>query len=354
MKLRIITFLLLFLVACGGDNEVETKTEKHLLQVVTIPVENNTIAGYAFLIPDTWQGEGKVTFAPSTLISPLVTVDAKKPNSRLKVQGQNIAMYNYSESYAHTLDEIDRLALQSGVTSTMQRDPLFIPPIPIEAYFQDMVLPQLFSQYQVLSQERVDDFYIRPIPFERNTLKVNFAIDGRPNDKAILYLIQNIYRMGGDSVVWDTVVYSMEGPKTDEKEFVETAKLIANSIEINPIYSNYINRLNQQIIQNRKKNFAIMNNSIRGVSEHFSATLNAIQKQSDTVRSSLSEQTSDMMLDVTTYRNPTDGSEIKLPSENKFNYTNNLGDFLSTDNPFFDPNVGLTSHYNWIELQKKY
>jgi hypothetical protein len=62
----------------------------------------------------------------------------------------------------------------------------------------------------------------------------------------------------------------------------------------------------------------------------------------------------DSIWEVDEYRNPIDNSIVKAPMHNRYYYTNNLGDYIGTNNPMLNNEIGLTTLYNWTELQRTY
>ena len=63
------------------------------------------------------------------------------------------------------------------------------------------------------------------------------------------------------------------------------------------------------------------------------------------------QQWSDATLGVETYSDPAGGGDIRLPGGYNHAWINRNGEYIVSDNPNFNPNVG--SNLSWEELRKK-
>lgn len=64
-----------------------------------------------------------------------------------------------------------------------------------------------------------------------------------------------------------------------------------------------------------------------------------------------SEQFSDNTLGIDRYFDPYVGREVQLPSGYNHAWSNNNGEYIVSDNPNFNPNVGSNLH--WEALERK-
>ena len=65
----------------------------------------------------------------------------------------------------------------------------------------------------------------------------------------------------------------------------------------------------------------------------------------------VSEKFSDNILGIDRYYDPFEERQVELPSGYDHAWCNNNGEYVVTDNPNYNPNIG--SNTDWKELQKK-
>jgi hypothetical protein len=65
----------------------------------------------------------------------------------------------------------------------------------------------------------------------------------------------------------------------------------------------------------------------------------------------VSQKFSDNTLGIDRYYDPHEGKEVKLPSGYNYAWSNNNGEYIMSDNPNFNPNVGSNLH--WEPLKRK-
>jgi hypothetical protein len=74
-------------------------------------------------------------------------------------------------------------------------------------------------------------------------------------------------------------------------------------------------------------------------------------EQRSGVYDKVAQQFSDNMLGIERYYYPFEEKEVELPSGYDHVWCNNLGEYVMTENPNFNPNVG--SNLTWKPIEKK-
>lgn len=149
-------------------------------------------------------------------------------------------------------------------------------------------------------------------------------------------------------------IFSFKGEKGKLEDQTKIYQTITSSFRTNPKwfakYSNTIEYLAQQQIR-----------QIRSVGE-FSRMLSQMSDQMRTdqmaqfesrnnVYDKVSEKFSDNMLGIDRYYDPFEERQVELPSGYNHAWCNNNGEYILSDNPNFNPNVG--SNLGWKELERK-
>jgi hypothetical protein len=78
-----------------------------------------------------------------------------------------------------------------------------------------------------------------------------------------------------------------------------------------------------------------------------------LYNQRDAMNDRVSQQFTEYVRGVDTYYNPVEGKNVELPTGYDNAWVNNLGDYVLSDNPNYNPNVGGNQNFQRIELAKK-
>ncbi len=73
--------------------------------------------------------------------------------------------------------------------------------------------------------------------------------------------------------------------------------------------------------------------------------------QRQVVNDRIAENFSQYIRGIEEYYNPIENKTVKLPTGYQNIWTNNLGEYILSDNPNFNPNIG--SNINWQKIEKK-
>ncbi|MCB0555927.1 MAG: hypothetical protein KDD02_20445, partial [Phaeodactylibacter sp.] len=128
---------------------------------------------------------------------------------------------------------------------------------------------------------------------------------------------------------------------------------IIYSFRLNPQwyakYSNMIEYLAQQQIQ-RIHSIGELSRMLSQMSDQMRAENLAQFEARGKVYDQASQDFSDYMLNIDRYYDPFEGREVELPSGYNHAWSNNLGEYILTDDPNFNPNVGSNLH--WENLKR--
>lgn len=361
-KLNICVIAFAIISACNGQKKGYNSSvfnSKKSLKVVSIPVENNRFIGYAYMLPQHWKGKGNVAFSPDFGLRPLVTLQAQNKKTQASLYAANLGYYRYSRSLAQSFEQANAMMAQMGGNHRTPLPVSFRPMPSIEQYTNNEVLPKFTNGFTIVSQKPAPNFFLRKNILnqsKRFTLLTELVNQSNPSQIAVAFTFITRYgnSQARDLILWDPILYLVQGNANNKEEIINTMRLVLNTIDINPDYDRYLASLIRKTTQQNQRNFEILQKTNREVNEHFRQTMRSIQAKSNEVNSQLSQQRSDVMLDVTTYVDSDSGKEYRLPSSNEYYYSNSLDDFLGSDNPLFNPNSNLSSLYNWKKLQKKY
>lgn len=129
---------------------------------------------------------------------------------------------------------------------------------------------------------------------------------------------------------------------------------ILTSFKVNPQwyakYSHIIEYMAQQQIQ-RIRSIGEFSRMLSRMSDQMSDEQMQMYEQRNNVYDDVAQKHSDMILGIDRYYDPHEGRQVELPSGYNHAWSNNNGEYIVTDNPNFNPNVGSNLH--WEPLEKK-
>jgi hypothetical protein len=112
-------------------------------------------------------------------------------------------------------------------------------------------------------------------------------------------------------------------------------------------YNQVVNYLIQQQIQ-KIQTLGQLSSIVSQTSNDISDANYEAWQQSQNVKDQMGKDFSNSILDIQSYRNPIDGNTVELPSGYSSAWTNSLGEYILSDSPNYDPNVG--SNLNWQQM----
>ena len=149
-------------------------------------------------------------------------------------------------------------------------------------------------------------------------------------------------------------IFSYKAPKGQLDKNARVFQAITLSFKLNPQWFNKYNQLVYNLIQAQIKQI----HSIGELSRYISRTSNEISDSMmksyydrQKVYDGISENFSNYIRGTDNYYNPMEGKQVELPSGYNHVWANPNGEYVFTDNPNDNPNIG--SNLNWQELKAK-
>jgi len=149
-------------------------------------------------------------------------------------------------------------------------------------------------------------------------------------------------------------IFSFKAEKGKLESQTKNFQTITSSFKLNPKwyakYSNIIeNMAQQQITQIRS--IGEMSRMLSQMSDQMRTEQMTQFESRSSVYDKVSEKFSDNTLGINRYYDPYEERQVELPSGYNHAWCNNNGEYVLTDNPNYNPNVG--SNLNWKELEQK-
>ncbi|MDO9265153.1 MAG: hypothetical protein Q7U02_14380 [Desulfosalsimonadaceae bacterium] len=149
-------------------------------------------------------------------------------------------------------------------------------------------------------------------------------------------------------------IFSFKTKKGDLDANSPLFQTMVNSFKVNPVWFNKYNQTVEYLIQAQIKNIrniGELSRIISRTSNEISDSMMQSYENRQQVYDRISENFSEYVRGTEHYNNPIEGREVELPGGYSHAWTNAGGEYILTDNPNYNPNVG--SNQNWEELPKK-
>jgi hypothetical protein len=149
-------------------------------------------------------------------------------------------------------------------------------------------------------------------------------------------------------------IFSFRAPKGKLEANSALFKTMVMSFKVNPRWFNKYNQVVEYLIKAQIKQIQSVGELSRIISrtsdKMSSASVKQYEKGQD-VYDGVSETFSEYTRNTEHYHNPFEDKEVELPSDYSHVWTNTSGEYVFTDSPSYNPNIG--SNKNWEELQAK-
>jgi hypothetical protein len=191
-------------------------------------------------------------------------------------------------------------------------------------------------------------------------LRVSYVKDGKEMEEefyavveSMSFPIKSMYGTFYNTIWYIDYVFSYKAEKGKLESNTKLFQTITSSIRVNPKwyakYSNVIEYLAQQQIT-RIKSVGEFSRMLSRMSDQISDEKMQQFKASGDVYDKVAQKFSDNTLGIDRYFDPHEGREVELPSGYNHAWSNNNGEYIVSDNPNYNPNVG--SNLDWRLLEK--
>ncbi|MDY6953903.1 MAG: hypothetical protein SWE60_20540 [Thermodesulfobacteriota bacterium] len=149
-------------------------------------------------------------------------------------------------------------------------------------------------------------------------------------------------------------IFSFKAEKGELDRNAKTFQAIAYSFELNPKWFAKYNQVVEYLIQRQIQQI----HSVGQLSKIISQTSNEISEMSmksyyerQKVNDKIADNFSQYIRGVDKYYNPIEEKHVELPAGYDNVWTNSLGEYVLSESPSFNPNIG--SNLNWRKIERK-
>lgn len=320
---------------------------------------------FRFLMPEGWKFSGGITW--------VLDVPAMPATAAFRVYNPNGAEeFEAFGNYCYFWTD-NQMTLSINPPGSRYFGMVVRPPVSAADALQQILLPQVQAGragMQIISAEALPELaravgagnmgggYVQTFA-DGAKVRVTYTRNGIPMEEEIYGVIEGMYfpvqSMYGTTtnVIWYMeYLFSFKARQGELEKHAKIFQTITSSFRINPQwyakYSNMIEYLAQQQIQ-RIHSIGELSRTLSQMSDQMRAENLAQFEARGKVYDQASQNFSDYMLNINRYYDPFEGREVELPSGYNHAWANNLGEYILTDDPNFNPNVGSNLHWENLE-----
>lgn len=248
------------------------------------------------------------------------------------------------------------------------------PPMKVEEALRNIVLPRFRGKVQairIVSQESLPDLAkslsrLQPQPgITTSAHAAKVRITYRKNDVAMeeeiygvvesfSYAQQTMTGMTRNTFWMADYLFSFKAEQGKLDEQARTFQTIVHSFKVNPQWLIKYDQLVQYLAQMQIRRIQHIGEVSRIISRTHSEISDSMMKsyqERQAVNDRIADNFSQHIRGVEKYHNPIEGKDVELPSGYRHVWANPQGEYVLTDNPNYNPNVGDTR--NWQMLPRK-
>jgi hypothetical protein len=375
MKTRLLSWILVAIMtviipAISGCAQNPTQLSTPLLKFKKMTYTDNGgtgIEAFSFLMPSDWQFEGGIWW--------LLDQPAMPANSSIRV---------FNPAGAEEFEVLPNSCF--FWTTNLQLLGMFPPgskyfgttvkkPVSAIKTLSDLVVPWVRGNMPGLKVISNNEFpeLIKFLGIGKNNsealtdraeaakIRITYQKNGIPIDEEIWGVVEQISFpvKGMFGVTYNTLWYvhyliSYKAEKGKLENHTKTFQTITSSFKINPQwqakYNNMIEYLAKQQIQ-QIRSAGELSRMLSQMSDQMRSDQLEQFEQRSNVYDKVAQMHSDNILGIDRYFDPYEGREVELPSGYNHVWCNNRGEYVLTDNPNYNPNVG--DNLSWQPIEKK-
>ena len=191
-------------------------------------------------------------------------------------------------------------------------------------------------------------------------VRVEYTRGGTPVEEdiyavveSVSFPIQSMYGITTNTNWYVDYIFSFKAPKGTLDSQAKTFQTIARSFRINPRWFSKYNQLVEQLIQAQIRqihNVGELSRIIARTSDEISDISMQAYNNRQKVNDRIADNFSRYIRGVDDYYDPVAEKQVDLPSGYDNAWTNSLGEYVLSEDPSYNPNIG--SNLNWERIKK--
>jgi hypothetical protein len=318
------------------------------------------LEAFRLLVPKGWQAEGAITWSAQPALPAQSHFRFSAPDRSAQLELFPAQSYFWTDN---------RLFLSTNPPGSLRFGTPVAQPVSLAAAFSSVILPTFrpnISGSRIVERKRVPELEQlakgQPTPGVRTAaeggkIRIVYQEGRRPIEEEIYAVVSQFVTDPGGYFIdywYIDYVFAFRAGQGQLDAHSKTFQTMILSLRVNPRwFAKVVNTkeyLAQMVMRNIKAVGRIGEIAARAGSE-MRADQQAAWEQRQRVNDKISQNFSDYIRGVDRYNDPFSGKEIELPSGYGTAWANNLGEYVVTDSPGYNPNVG--SNLTWQPMPPK-
>ena len=347
-------------VSFGSSAEVQSPGDVLKFKKFSYIDQTGTgLEAFSFLMPADWAFDGGITWLLDVPMMPARTAfRVYDPKSKAAF----VAYPNYCFYWTENQGLLSMFPPGSKYFGMVMKQPVSA----LDA-LKNIVLPDARGRVQVSKAE--------PVPELAKLLgagsqgyadgaKVRFTFNGGSGTieeelygvvEVIPIPTQSMYGGVTNNYLWYVdYLFSFQGEQGKLESYTKIFQTITSSFKVNPKWYAKYSHMIEYLAANQIEHIRSMGELSRTLSQMSDQMRQENLKQFEErgqVYDKTSQTFGDYMLNIDRYYDPHEGREVELPSGYNQAWSNNLGEYILSDDPNFNPNVGSNLHWEQMGRQ---
>ncbi len=336
----------------------------HLKSVVCVDRQGIGIEAFRLLIPADWEFTGGVHWPMNNPGMPaVIAFRAFNPYGYEAFEAfPNIACFWSTDPMVQMTIPVGGLYMGNEVR----------PPAPALQVLRELVIPRYRGRYAptVIDQERLPDLLnlVRtgpdatgPSEADGGRVRIRYQIDEKEINEDVFGVVE-INRVAMPALFgitemiywWADYLFSFRAAAGNLDHLADLFMGLVRSFRLNPEwYARYL-YVGQMMIQNQIHHIHQIGQISRTMAqtghEIDQMMMDSFYRRQETM-DRLADRFSEAIRGVDAYHDPFAGREVELPGGYRYAWATPLGEYIVTDDPNFNPNIG--SNANWQPLERR-
>jgi hypothetical protein len=366
-KLSVWTFILLQLfiqltLFTVGEQIAEAASQNSVNQMIFVTYKyidpTTQMEAFRLLIPKGWQATGAITWSANPALPAQSHFRIFNPNGHEQFEIFPTQSYFWTNN---------RMFLTTNPPGTYRFGTLVAQPVNLSAAFSNTILPAFRSKTQDLKI-----IESKPVPelaklaqgppvagvtasAEGGKIKVEYLQNGRQMEEEIYATVSQFVIPLPDYFInywYMDYVFAFKTAKGELDSQSRLFQTMAFSLQINPQWFAKVVNTKEQITQMMIQGIQAvgrMGSIIAQAGSELRADQQSAWEQRQKTKDRLVNNFCDNIRGVQRYYDPFEEKQVELPNNYGYAWANNSGEYVVTDSPSYNPNVGSNLHWEQIK-----
>ncbi len=344
-----------------NDTQMATNFQTFVTYKYTDPMTG--MEAFRLLIPKGWHAEGQITWSPNPALPAQARFRFSNPNGT--------GEFNLFPTQAYFWTN-NQLFLTTNPPGTLRFNTLVMNPIDLQTAFTQVIIPQAgsgVSAMRIVSVNEVPELASiargQPVQGVRSfadagKMRIEYLENGRPMEEEIYAAIsQFVTDLPGSALgpgyfinYWYIdYVFSFKADKDRLDSLAKIFQTMVYSMKVNPMWFAKVDNVREMMVRNM-----IMGIKETGRIGDMVARAGGEMRENQMIDWERRQQANDRIVrnftdnirGVERFNDPFAEKEVELPSGYGRAFANNLGEYIVTDSPSYNPSIGSNLH--WEEM----